>query len=123
MQTFSVKKATVLYIYNFFSVLIVPKYLVHFGCNCITALYKENFIEIAAEQKPDIIILDQFSTSEIGFCRQLKNNEKTTNIRLIVITFDIEIISKAVEAGVDAFLNAPVLRIELLKLNQPEIRS
>ena len=123
MQTASTKKQTALYVYDFASVLIVPKYLVHFGWNCITAIYKENFLEIAAEQQPDIIFLAQFSDNELEFCRQLKNNEKTKNIRLILITFGAENISKAIEAGADAYLTAPISRTELQKIIQPEILS
>ena len=123
MQNSSIKKQTALYIYDFFSVLMVPKYLLRFGWNCITAVYKENFLEIAAELQPDIIFLSQFSDSELEFCRQLKNNEKTKNIRLIVITNGAENISMAIEAGADGHLNAPVFIPDLKEIIQPESLS
>jgi DNA-binding response OmpR family regulator len=123
MQTSAKKKQTALYVYDFVSVLYVPRLLSHFGWTCIIVVYQENFLEIAAEQQPDMIILDQLSVSEFGFCRQLKNNEKTKNIRLIVITAFDENISMAIEAGADACLSKPISRTELQKIIQPEIYS
>lgn len=123
MQTSSKKKQIALYVYAFVSVLYVPRLLSHFGWNCIIAVYQENFLEIAAEKQPDIIILDQFSDSELKFCRQLKNNEKTKNIRLIIFTAFDENISMAIEAGADACLSNPISRTELQKIIQPETHS
>ncbi len=120
MQTSSIKKQTALYVYDFVSVLIVPHLLRRFGWNCITAVYKDNFLEIAAAQQPDIIILDQLSDSDLEFCRQLKNDEKTKNIRLIVVTFGDENISKAIKAGADGHLNAPVSILDFQNIIQPE---
>jgi CheY-like chemotaxis protein len=102
---------------------MVPKFLKLLGWNCITAFYQEDFLGIAAELQPDIIFLDHFSNNEVGFCRQLKNNEKTKNIRLFVITYSDENISIAIEAGADGHLNAPVFMPDLQKIIQPESLS
>ena len=123
MQTSSKKRQTALYVYDCVSVLYVPRLLSHFGWTCIIAVYQENFLEIAVEKQPDMIILDQFSINELAFCRYLKTNEKTKNIRLIVITACDEIISMAIEAGADTCLTMPVSRTELLKIIQPDIYS
>jgi DNA-binding response OmpR family regulator len=123
MQTYSNKKQIALYVHDFVSVLYVPRLLSHFGWNCITAVYQEDFLEIAAEKQPDIIILDQISDSELKFCRQLKNNEKTKNIRLIIVAAFDENMSTAIEAGADACLNKPFSRTELQKIIQPEIHN
>jgi DNA-binding response OmpR family regulator len=123
MQTYSNKKQIALYVHDFVSVLYVPRLLSHFGWNCISAVYQEDFLEIAAEKQPDIIILNQISDSELKFCRQLKNNEKTKNIRLIIVAAFDENMSTAIEAGADACLNKPFSRTELQKIIQPEIHN
>jgi DNA-binding response OmpR family regulator len=59
---------------------------------------------------PDIILLEQFHPNDLEVCHQLKINEKTKNIPVIVIMACEEEITEsiAIEAGADSYLVAPV---------------
>ena len=74
-------------------------------------------LQKVAEQDPDLILLDIMMPRLSGYevCQQLKRDEKTRNIPILMVTAlnekgDIE---KAVEAGCDDFLCKPVNSLEL----------
>lgn len=69
--------------------------------------------------EPDLIVFD-FSNSDLsgyGFCRQLKSDEKTRKIPVLMVTSLNELgdIENAVAAGCDDFLTTP--------LNEQELRT
>jgi DNA-binding response OmpR family regulator len=78
----------------------------------------EQALEIIAEHKPDLILLDLLMPKVDGFqvARQLKQNPETRQIPVIVVTAvdDQNKRVEVLEIGVDDFLNKPVDRIELL---------
>lgn len=63
---------------------------------------------------PDLIILDRIISvmNNFGVCRQLKSNEKTMSIP-VVVAAEIEDKKKALEAGADDFLGKPIVINEL----------
>ena len=74
-------------------------------------------IERVASFEPDLILLDIMMPKLSGYevCKQLKTNEKTRAIPILMVTAlneknDIE---KAVQAGCDDFLTKPVNQLEL----------
>jgi CheY-like chemotaxis protein len=74
-------------------------------------------LEKVCEREPDLILLDIMMPRLSGYevCQQLKGDEKTKNIAILIVTAlnekgDIE---KAVEAGCDDFLSKPVNSLEL----------
>ncbi|WP_176453250.1 PleD family two-component system response regulator [Pseudanabaena sp. SR411] len=112
----STKKFTVLDVCDFVSVNFYARLIRGMGLNCIELVYSENLWEIATQHLPDIILLEQFVPSHLNICSQLKTNEKTKDIPVIVITTCKEEIpeSIALKAGVDAYLVAPV-RVDKFK--------
>jgi CheY-like chemotaxis protein len=106
----SIKKYTVLDVYDCVSVNFFSRLIRHMGLNCIESVYSENLLEIATQYLPDIILLEQFHPNDLEVCHQLKTNEKTKNIPVIVITACEEEITEsiAMEAGADSYLVAPV---------------
>lgn len=76
-------------------------------------------LELVAKKQPDLILLDWMmpELSGIEVCRQLKSDEKTRLIPIVMITalHEQEEKIKAIDAGVDDFLNKPI--------NIPELRA
>ncbi len=66
------------------------------------------------ETNPDLIIMDRIVSvmNDFGVCRQLKSNEKTRSIP-VVVAAEIEDKRRALEAGADDFLSKPVSINEL----------
>lgn len=75
-------------------------------------------IDIAIEEKPDIILLDIIMPELNGYevCEYLKNNEETNNIPIIMISalgHNSEERTKGLNVGADAFISKPFDRNEL----------
>ena len=78
---------------------------------------REGF-DLAGHMIPDIIITDVMMPFMDGFelCRQLRNNEHTSHIPIIILTAKADIESKieGLQQGADVFLQKPFHREELL---------
>ena len=75
-------------------------------------------MDTVKEFAPDLILLDIMMPKMSGFevCRRLKNDPKTTNIPIIMVTALSELgdIERAIDFGTDDFLTKPVNRWELI---------
>ena len=74
----------------------------------------EGAIRKVEKTNPDLIIIDRIVSvmNDFGVCRQLKSNEKTRSIP-VVVAAEIEDKRRALEAGADDFLSKPISINEL----------
>ncbi|MFM7600831.1 MAG: hypothetical protein ACKO7R_06490 [Pseudanabaena sp.] len=72
----SIKKYTVINVYDCVNVNVFARLIRHMGLNCIELVYSENLLAILTQYLPDIILLDQFHPNDLEICRQLKINER-----------------------------------------------
>lgn len=77
----------------------------------ITAGTREEIISTAVNEKPDVILLDMFMDDEMseGILKELKDNEDTKMIPVIMIASDASImaISKYYKLGAADFIKKP----------------
>ena len=75
-------------------------------------------LEKVAQSLPDIILLDIMMPRMSGFevCRKLKQDPKTRDIPIIMVTALNELgdIERGVDSGADDFLSKPINKLELL---------
>ena len=75
-------------------------------------------LKIIADNPPDLILLDVMMPKMSGFevCRKLKNDPKTTDIPVIMVTALNEFgdIERGIDSGTDDFISKPVNKLELL---------
>ncbi len=88
-------------------------------CRVITALSGEAGLALAAQEKPDVVLLDVKMPVMDGFevCRRLKSMEETHHIPVILLTAirtDLESRVKGLQIGADAFLTKPIDESELV---------
>jgi len=71
-----------------------------------------------AKEAPDLILLDIMMPKMSGFevCKRLKNDPKTRDIPVIMVTALNEFgdIERGIDSGTDDFLSKPVNKLELL---------
>lgn len=86
--------------------------------NIVAAFNGEEALKIAGNISLDLILLDVMMFGMDGFkvCRKIKNDEKTRNIPILMLTVltEKEDRLKAMEAGADGFMSKPASRISLL---------
>ena len=84
----------------------------------ITALDGVSCIEKAQQEKPDLIILDIIMPGMSGFevARQLKKDERTKHIPIIMLTAlaQEKDLSEGLEAGAACFISKPFNPVDLI---------
>ena len=96
------------------------------GARTMSATDGKAALEIAKQEKPDMILLDVMMPGIDGYevCRQLKMDEATRRLPVVMITglgqLDDKI--KGLEAGADDFLSKPVNAAELLTRSRSLLR-
>ena len=96
---------------------MISKYLP--GCELITATGAEEGLTMAADANVDAVLLDvqMAKMTGIEMCRQLKSNERTADLPVILVTprrTPSKLKAEGLEAGADDFLSKPIDGIELV---------
>ncbi len=93
-------------------------YLEDIQCTAIPAYDGIEALNIISTQPPDLILLDVMMPKMSGFevCRKLKNDPKTSDIPVIMVTALNEFgdIERGIDSGTDDFISKPVNKLELL---------
>jgi two-component system alkaline phosphatase synthesis response regulator PhoP len=97
---------------------LLQAYLEDVDCQAIPAADGPEALEILAKNPPDLILLDVMMPKMSGFevCRIIKNDPKTSEIPVIMVTALNEFgdIERGIDSGTDDFLSKPVNKLELL---------
>ena len=97
---------------------LLQAYLEDVDCRAVPAVDGSEALEIVAKDPPDLILLDVMMPRMSGFevCRRIKNDPKTSEIPVIMVTALNEFgdIERGIDSGTDDFLSKPVNKLELL---------
>ena len=97
---------------------LVQAYLEDIECETLAARDGIEALELVAQAKPDLILLDVMMPKMSGFevCRRLKNDPETRNIPVIMVTALNEFgdIERGIDSGTDDFVSKPINKLELL---------
>ncbi len=103
---------------NLHNLELILAYLEDLDCRTLAAEGGLQALEIVRNNPPDLILLDVMMPKISGFevCRKLKNNPKTADIPIIMVTALNEIgdIERAIQCGTDDFISKPINKWELL---------
>ncbi len=96
---------------------LLQAYLEDVDCRTVPANDGLEGLEILAKAPPDFILLDVMMPKMSGFevCKRIKNDPKTTDIPVIMVTALNEFgdIERGIDSGTDDFLSKPVNMLEL----------
>lgn len=97
---------------------LLQAYLEDIDCRTVPALDGLQALDIVAKDPPDLILLDIMMPKMSGFevCRRLKNDPKTVEVPVIMVTALSEFgdIERGIDSGTDDFLSKPVNKLELI---------
>ena len=97
---------------------LIQAYMEDLECETAAARDGIEALEMVAQRKPDLILLDVMMPRMSGFevCRRLKNNPETGDIPVIMVTALNEFgdIERGIDSGTDDFVSKPINRLELL---------
>ena len=96
---------------------LLQAYLEDMDCETIPARDGVEALEIIGKKSPDLILLDVMMPKMSGFevCRRIKNDPKTADIPIIMVTALNEFgdIERGIDSGTDDFISKPVNKLEL----------
>jgi two-component system alkaline phosphatase synthesis response regulator PhoP len=96
---------------------LLQAYLEDLDCETIPARDGPQALQIVARKPPDLILLDVMMPRMSGFevCKRLKNDPKTSDIPIIMVTALNEFgdIERGIDSGTDDFISKPVNKLEL----------
>ena len=97
---------------------LLQAYLEDIDCETLTANDGLEALNVIAGNQIDLVLLDIMMPRMSGFevCRRIKNDPKTTDIPVIMVTALNEFgdIERGIDSGTDDFLSKPVNKLELL---------
>jgi two-component system cell cycle response regulator len=94
---------------------LVGKYFVDMGYQVVVTADGADALDLAKEEKPQIILLDLKMPEMDGLeiCKTLKADETTRTIPIIIVTAYNNQLNEALAAGADDFVAKPVQLLEL----------
>ena len=94
---------------------LVGKYFVDMGYQVVVTADGADALDLAKEEKPQIILLDLRMPELDGLeiCKKLKADETTRTIPIIIVTAYNNQLNEALAAGADDFVAKPVQLLEL----------
>ncbi len=97
---------------------LLQAYLEDIECETVSARDGLEALDIISGNAPDLILLDVMMPKMSGFevCKRLKNDPKTSDIPIIMVTALNEFgdIERGIDSGTDHFISKPVNKLELL---------
>jgi two-component system alkaline phosphatase synthesis response regulator PhoP len=97
---------------------LVQAYLEDIECETVAAHDGIEALDLVAQAKPDLILLDVMMPKMSGFevCRRLKDDPDTSQIPVIMVTALNEFgdIERGIDSGTDDFVSKPINKLELL---------
>ena len=97
---------------------LLQAYLETLECEIRIAVDGVDALENINARLPDIVLLDIMMPRMSGFevCRRIKDNPKTRDIPVVIVTALNEMgdVEKGIDSGADDFLSKPVNKLELL---------
>jgi CheY-like chemotaxis protein len=97
---------------------LLQAYLEDIDCEAVSARDGLEALDIISDNPPDLILLDVMMPKMSGFevCKRLKNDPKTSDIPIIMVTALNEFgdIERGIDSGTDDFISKPVNKLELL---------
>jgi CheY-like chemotaxis protein len=97
---------------------LLQAYLEDIECETISARDGLEALDMIANRPPDLVLLDVMMPKMSGFevCKRLKNDPKTGDIPIIMVTALNEFgdIERGIDSGTDDFISKPVNKLELL---------
>ena len=100
------------------SLELLQAYLEDVDCKMLAARDGPEALQIIAKEPPDLVLLDVMMPKMSGFevCRKIKNDPKTGDIPVIMVTALNEFgdIERGIDSGTDDFISKPVNKLELL---------
>ncbi|MHC4463009.1 MAG: response regulator [Planctomycetota bacterium] len=96
---------------------LLQAYLEDVDCETVPARDGVEAMDIIGKMSPDLILLDVMMPKMSGFevCKRLKNDPKTSDIPVIMVTALNEFgdIEHGIDSGTDDFISKPVNKLEL----------
>ena len=97
---------------------LLQAYLEDMDCETVPANDGLQALKIIGKNAPDLILLDVMMPKMSGFevCKRLKNDPKTSDIPIIMVTALNEFgdIERGIDSGTDDFISKPVNKLELV---------
>jgi chemotaxis family two-component system response regulator PixH len=98
---------------------LMSHYLRESGYSVINAVSAKEAINLAIEQKPDVIVTDVVMPGMSGFelCRSLKKHPATEKVPIVICTSKNQEIDRlwGMKQGADAYVTKPFTREQLIR--------
>lgn len=94
----------------------ILRIILHKNGYSVEEYFEENAVTDFYRFHPDLVLLDKLHTEGDGLeiCKILKQEERMSDVPVIILSAASQLRQKAIEAGADAFIEKPFTSAELL---------